>query len=99
ERIVELLQLLPRVFRIDPDDYAVRPHEVLNRRSLLQELRVGADVHSPGSMLRDLGADLRRRPDWYGALGDDDLLGPRIGHVLPDRPRDREHMLEIRGAV
>src|SRR6266568_2615646 len=83
-------------FVIPADDHAVGLHEVLDRRPFLEKLGVGAHVERRAGPLRDLGADLFRRPHRHGAFRDYEL-GPV--HVLADRARHGKHVLQIGGAI
>ena len=78
------------------DDYPVRPHEVVDRSSLLQELGIADHTEGlRGLRFHDL-PQLRGRADRYGALRDDDrVVGDGAGKVA----RDRQHMRQIRGAI
>ncbi len=93
---VEILQDLPGEVRVHAQDDPVRLHEVVDRRALLEELGVGADVHGEVGVGLDLGADLRRGAHGHRALGDDDLLAV---HGLADGACHRQHVLEVGGAV
>ena len=93
---VQLSHDLGRVSILGADDYAIRLHEVFDRRALLQELGVAHDAERLGRLFRDHGSDLLGRPDGHGALVDDHrVLVDRSAHF----ERHIEHVLQVGGAV
>ena len=79
-----------RILRADDD--AIGLHEVLDRRALLQELRVADDAERMRGLLADDLAHLLAGADRHGALVDDDLVAV---HRLGDVAGDAEHVREI----
>ena len=96
ERRVQLFDDVGRFGGIHADDHAVRLHEIVDGRPLFQELGVRAHVEWRAGPLRDLGADPLRRSDRDGALRDDHF---GLVHVVADRARHLEHVLQIGRAV
>ena len=74
------------------DDDAVRLHEVVDGRTLLEELGVADDAERMRGLAADDLADLGGRPDRDGALVDDDLVAV---HRAREIPRHVEHVLEV----
>ena len=81
---------------VDAEHDAVGLHEVVERRALLEELRVAAHVERlarvPAHRRRDLGGRAHRD----GGLGDHHQLSR---HVLADDLRHLEHVSKVRGSV
>ena len=96
ERCVQLLDHARGLVRVHADDDTIGLHEVLDRRPFLQEFRVGADVERRARVARDFRANFFGRPHRHRALGDDDL---GLVHVLADRARHLENVLQVGGAV
>ena len=96
KRRIEVAEDLGRTLRVDPDHDPVGLHEVVDRRALLEELGVRAHEDDfVGSLLDGVLNELGGA-DWYGALGDDDLLAV---HGVADRSRNRQDVLQVGGAV
>ena len=81
---------------LNTDHDTVWLHEVVDRRALLQKLRIGAHVKGEPGVLVDRRRYLGRRAHGHRGLGDDHELA---FHVLADLLRDGEHMPKISGAV
>ena len=93
---VEITHHIRRVLAVHTQHHPVGFHEVVDRGSLLQELRVRAHVHRMIGLGLDGIPNLRRRPNRNRALGDHD---PLAVHRSADRPRGLDHVLEVGGAV
>jgi hypothetical protein len=91
-----------RLLVVGADDDAVRLHEVLDRRTFLQELGVGDDGigHVPQAALDEFFLDGRAhlvgRANRHRALVDDDLV---VRHALADRAGGRDDVLQVGRAV
>ena len=88
---------LGRPLVVGADDHAVRLHEVLDRRALLQELGVADDAER----LRRFGGDRRRAPCAAVPTGTV-LLSTTTVYLFIARPMSRataEHVLQIGRAV
>src|SRR6185437_601819 len=101
ERLVEGAHQLRGARVIRADDHPVRLHEVLDRRALLEEFRVGHDVEfdrrDSGLEGRlDLPAHLVRGSHRYSGLSDDYAIA---AHVAGNGPRGGQYVPQIRGAV
>ena len=86
ERRVQLAMMLSRASVLGADHHAVGFHEVLDRRALLQELRVADDAERVGGFPPNDLAHLLGGADGYGALIDDDLVSvhrPAISRATP----------------
>lgn len=97
ERRIQLPHLLDGKVVVGTDDDTVRPHEILDRRPLLQELRIGNDAErlagAPlGEFLCYCGANAIRRPDRDGQLVNND---PVAVHVLANVACRRDDILKI----
>ena len=101
ERRVHRAQRRDRALVGRTDHDAVRFHEILDRRTLLQEFRVrgygeveldaaGCKLFGDGTAHAIRGSNRHRR------LVDDDL---GLRHPAPDAARGREHVLHVGGAV
>jgi hypothetical protein len=84
------------VIRLDAEHDAVGLHEVVDRRSFLEELRIAAHVEGVLRVLRHRRLDLRRGAHRDGRFRDDDELP---AHVHPDLLGDGEDVAEVGGAV
>ncbi len=102
ERRVELAQRALGVRVRHADDDAVGPLAVIDRRSLLQELRVGGHVEGqvlPAPLLQPVGdalAHLVAGAHRNGGLDDDNLVAVHVGG---DRIGHGKHVLEVGRAV
>ncbi len=77
---VELAHDRPRAFAVGADDNAVRAHEIIDRRTLAQELGVRDDVElSVGPRRADDPLDLVAGADRHRRLGDDDGIAVEAG--------------------
>ena len=73
ERLVEAPHEVARALVVGADQHAVGVHEVLDRRALAQELRVGADGEvAVGAQRAQAALDLAAGADRHGRLRDDD---------------------------
>ena len=93
---VELGHHSPCVGRLDAQDHAVGSHEVFDRCSFFQELRVAADMKRKLGFARDSLGDPGRAADRDGRFSDDHSL-PR--HVPADECRHFEDVLQICGSI
>ena len=93
---VQLFDHAGRLVRIHAHDDAIGLHEVLDRRPFLQELGVRADVERRRGAFGDLGPNLLGRANGDGALGHHELA---LVHVIADRARDGQHVLQIGRSV
>jgi hypothetical protein len=96
ERRVQLPHHTRRSLIVAADDDAVRLHEVFDRRTLLQELRIAHDAEGMRGLAGDGRVDAFGRPDRDRALVHDD--GVFVDRAS-DGPRDGEDVLEIRRSV
>ncbi len=101
ERRVDRTHRGDRALVVGADHDAVGPHEIVDRRALLQEFRIGD--HGEGDrraahakVLRDRRADTVGGAYRHGGLVDDDL---ELGHPAADAARGREHVLHVGRAV
>ena len=92
ERSVQFGQHLGRFVGVDPHHDAVGFHEIVDRRPLLEKLRIRAHMKVGGRVLSDRLSHLFRRANGNRAFGDDDL---RFVHVFADRLGHREHVLQV----
>src|SRR5690606_4911102 len=98
---IELAHLRLCLRILDAEDDAIGLHEILDRRAFLEELRVRhhreRDLDTAlGEHLADGGLDAVRRADRHRALVDHH---PIVLDVLPDGPRHRQHVAEVRRPV
>ena len=82
-------------------DHPVRPHEVVNCHTLLEELRVGHHgIGQHGSALAQGSGQGLAHPvggaNWHCALVDDQLV---VVHVLANRLRHGQHVLQVGRAI
>ena len=102
ERRIQSLQNLQssRVV-VNTDDNALRPHEILHGRSLLEKLRVGdhREVHAPAAPSQFFGHGLAYVP--HGAYRGSGLVGHQPGrvHVAGDGAGDLQDMAHIGASV
>jgi hypothetical protein len=101
ERRVQLAQQRGRALILRTDDDAVRAHEILDRRALLQELRIGDDTE--GYFLASVVQGIRNYfcnpvgcPHWHGRLVDHHAV---IVHVAADAARRLQHVFHVGRAV
>ena len=96
ERPVELAHHLPRAVALGADDDAVGAHEIVDRRALAQELRIGDDVEVGLRVgLADDARDLAAGADRHRRLGDDD--GVARERVRRSRAPPHRHRSDRRG--
>ena len=81
---------------LDADDDAIGLQEVLDRRALLQELRIAHDAERMRRLAPNDVAHECARADGHRALVDDDLVAV---HRPGDLARDAEDVLEVGGPV
>ena len=96
ERRIQLAHHVGGAGILGADHDAIGLHEVVDRGTLLQKLRIAHDAERMGGFPPDDLADALRRPDGNGALVDDDLVAV---HGLRDVTRDSHDMLEVRRAI
>src|SRR5690606_33117417 len=102
ERRVEFAHHLLGLAAVGPDDDAVRPHAVRHGGAFLEKLGVGdhledqPGVGALGQQGFDRRADLAGRAHRYGGFVDDDAVAV---HVLGDGSGDRQHILQVGGAI
>src|SRR5690606_6990063 len=102
ERRVELAHHLLGFAAVGPDDDAVRPHAVRHGGAFLEKLGVGHYVEGQlrvaalGQDGFDRRADLAGRAHRHGRPVDDDAVPV---HVLGDGGGDRQHILQVGGAI
>ena len=96
ERRVELSHDVAALLVLGANHHAVRLEEVVNRRTLLQELGVAHHAERMGRLPADDLADTLGRTDRHGALVDDDLVPV---HRLGDLARHAQNVLQVGRAV